>query len=115
MRSPREEIERLKDEEGKLATDLDRAQRAQALWGHPMLQEALGAIRADIQRSFEQLSRSGVHAPDTYQMLGQKYRCLLEFEGHLKEHMETGKIATSVLEQLQSRRRLLGDIFEGAE
>ena len=87
-----------------LQADIDRAEHAQRLLSDQLLQDALGAIKAEIQRFWidcPQRDHEGKEA------LWQLAKTADKFEALLKGYIETGKLAAVNLKSFEERKSLL--------
>lgn len=86
-----------------LQADIDRAEHANRLLNDQLLQDALKAIKDDVQRAWidcPQRDHEGKEA------LWQLAKTADKFEALLKGYIETGKLASANLKAFEERRGL---------
>lgn len=82
-----------------LEREISRGNQAQELLEHPLMVEALQTMRSRIT---EQWESSPARDKEGRESLWTMLKLLGNLEGHLKEVLETGKLARLQLEQKQS-------------
>lgn len=87
------------DEESKLLVEIDRARQAQELIEHPLFAEAMEKYR---NRLMDEWAASPARDKEGREHLWLMVKTVGVVEGHLKELMETGKLASIQLEQKRS-------------
>lgn len=90
------------ENEAKLEQQYLRGQQAQELLEHPLMAEALTAIRADL---YEKFSRTKTGESDMREELWRKQQTVDWFESYLKNVLTTGRLAHETL--LQRAKRAL--------
>lgn len=86
-------------EDQKLFAEMDRARQAQELAEHPIFKEALELYR---QRLSDEWAASPARDTEGREKLWLMNKTVSVVEGHLKELMETGKLASIQWEQKQT-------------
>ena len=81
-----------------LDEEVRRAQEAKMLLEHPLLVEALNAIRNELQQSWE---CSPVRDTEGRELIFLGMKVLKQLEGMLQTHVTTGKLATFQLQALE--------------
>lgn len=89
--------------ERDLRNDVARAEHASRLLHDELLQEALNAIKAEIQRTWIDCP---ARDKDGKEALWQLAKTADKFEGLLKGYVETGKLAAANLKAFEERRGL---------
>lgn len=84
------------DEESRLLAEQERARQAQELAEHPLFKEALTAYR---ERLMQEWSESPARDTEGREKLWLMQKTVAVVESHLKQLMETGKLASLQLEQ----------------
>ena len=87
------------DEEHLLLTEQERARQAQELTEHPLFKEALDTYR---QRLTNEWAASPARDTEGRERLWLMLKTADAVEGHLKQLMETGRLASLQLEQNRS-------------
>ena len=87
------------DEEHRLLTEQERARQAQELTEHPLFREALDTYR---QRLMNEWAASPARDTEGRERLWLMLKTADAVEGHLKQLMETGRMASLQLEQNRS-------------
>ncbi len=86
-------------EDDQLYREIDRARQAQELIEHPLLREALDTYRQRLQAEW---SASPARDTEGRERLWLMVKTVEVVEQHLKELIETGKLATVQLERKRS-------------
>lgn len=89
------------DEESRLLREIDRARQAQELAEHPLFVEAVEQYKT---RLMDEWAASPARDKEGREHLWLMVKTVSVVEGHLKELMQTGKLATLQLEQKKSVR-----------
>lgn len=84
------------NEDNRLLSEMDRARQAQELAEHPIFMEALAQYR---QRLNDEWAASPARDTEGRERLWLMSKTISVVEGHLKELMETGKLASIQWEQ----------------
>ena len=87
------------DEESRLLREIDRARQAQELAEHPLFVEAVEQYKT---RLMDEWAASPARDRESREHLWLMVKTVSVVEGHLKELMQTGKLATLQLEQKKS-------------
>lgn len=87
--------------EDKARKELDRANRARAIYEDPLFAEAIEAIKDQLWKDFAQ-SKIGDHDTRLYARIGVDM--LDKVCGALRKHMDTGKMAEKTLAGIEKRR-----------
>ena len=87
------------DEESRLLAEQERARQAQELAEHPLFKEALATYR---ERLMKEWSDSPARDTEGREKLWLMQKTVAVVESHLKQLMETGKLASLQLEQRRS-------------
>ena len=87
------------DEESRLLREIDRARQAQELAEHPLFVEAVEQYKT---RLMDEWAASPARDKEGREHLWLMVKTVSVVEGHLKELMQTGKLATIQLEQKKS-------------
>ena len=87
------------DEESRLLREIDRARQAQELAEHPLFVEAVEQYKT---RLMDEWAASPARDRESREHLWLMVKTVSVVEGHLKELMQTGKLATIQLEQKKS-------------
>jgi hypothetical protein len=98
------------DEEIRLLAEAERARQAQDLIEHPLFIEAVEAYR---QRLNEEWAASPARDKDGREQIWLMQKTVNVVVGHLKQLMETGKLASLQLEQKRTLKQRAMSIWEG--
>lgn len=86
------------DEESKLRAEASRGQQAKELMEHPLMVEALQIIRSNLTQAWE---TSPARDDEGREKLWMMQHLLKGVEGHLKQVLETGTMASLQLSNWQ--------------
>ena len=89
------------NDEYRLLTEIDRARQAQEITEHPLFVEAIEKYKT---RLMDEWAASPARDRESREHLWLMVKTVSVVEGHLKELMQTGKLATLQLEQKKSVR-----------
>ena len=89
------------NDEYRLLTEIDRARQAQEITEHPLFVEAMEKYKT---RLMDEWAASPARDKEGREHLWIMVKTVSVVEGHLKELMQTGKLATLQLEQKKSVR-----------
>jgi hypothetical protein len=90
----------------QLLTERDRGGRAQRLLADPLIADAFAAVRADC----DELFRTSSPTDDaTRRWARLKLAAVTQVEELLRHHIDTGRLASSTLEEMKSRARRVAD------
>ena len=89
------------NDEYRLLTEIDRARQAQEITEHPLFVEAVEQYKT---RLMDEWAASPARDKEGREHLWLMVKTVSVVEGHLKELMQTGKLATLQLEQKKSVR-----------
>ena len=89
------------NDEYRLLTEIDRARQAQEITEHPLFVEAMEKYKT---RLMDEWAASPARDKEGREHLWLMVKTVSVVEGHLKELMQTGKLATLQLEQKKSVR-----------
>ena len=89
------------NDEYRLLTEIDRARQAQEITEHPLFVEAIEKYKT---RLMDEWAASPARDKEGREHLWLMVKTVSVVEGHLKELMQTGKLATLQLEQKKSVR-----------
>ena len=87
------------NDEYRLLTEIDRARQAQEITEHPLFVEAMEKYKT---RLMDEWAASPARDKEGREHLWLMVKTVSVVEGHLKELMQTGKLATIQLEQRKS-------------
>ena len=98
------------DEESKLLVEIDRARQAQELIEHPLFSEAMEKYR---NRLMDEWTASPARDQEGRERLWLMQKTLDVVQQHLRELMETGKLASLQLEQRRTLKERAQTIWSG--
>lgn len=88
-----------KEQENKLRKEISRGSRAKELFEDPLLQEAFSLIRQDMHNVWQNSKIDDINArEEAYRLLG----LMDKVEKHILHALETGKMASKMLEDAQT-------------
>ena len=88
-----------KDEQGKLQQEVSQSNRARQLLDNPLFKEALDELK---KLYAESLFNTGAKETETREKLWLAYNVVGKVEQHIKEILDTGKLAKKQLEDFRN-------------
>ena len=88
-----------KDEETKLSKEVSRANNARQLLNNSLFKESLDKLKELYNQS---LLNTGAKEVETREKLWQAYQIVGKVEQHIKEIIDTGKLATKQLDDFRN-------------
>ena len=88
-----------KDEETKLSKEVSRANEARQLLNNSLLKESLDQLKELYNQG---LLNTGAKEVETREKLWQAYQIVGKVEQHIKEIIDTGKLATKQLDDFRT-------------
>ena len=88
-----------KDEQGKLQQEVSQSNKARQLLDNPLFKEALDELK---KLYAESLFNTGAKETETREKLWLAYNVVGKVEQHIKEILDTGKLAKKQLEDFRN-------------
>jgi hypothetical protein len=88
-----------KDEQGKLQQEVSQSNKARQLLDNPLFKEALNELK---KLYAESLFNTGAKETETREKLWLAYNVVGKVEQHIKEILDTGKLAKKQLEDFRN-------------
>ena len=88
-----------KDEQGKLHQEVSQSNKARQLLDNPLFKEALNELK---KLYAESLFNTGAKETETREKLWLAYNVVGKVEQHIKEILDTGKLAKKQLEDFRT-------------
>ena len=88
-----------KDEQGKLQQEVSQSNKARQLLDNPLFKEALNELK---KLYAESLFNTGAKETETREKLWLAYNVVGKVEQHIKEILDTGKLAKKQLEDFRT-------------
>ncbi len=88
-----------KDEQGKLQQEVSKSNKARQLLDNPLFKEALDELK---KLYAESLFNTGAKETETREKLWLAYNVVGKVEQHIKEILDTGKLAKKQLEDFRN-------------
>ena len=88
-----------KDEQGKLQQEVSKSNKARQLLDNPLFKEALNELK---KLYAESLFNTGAKETETREKLWLAYNVVGKVEQHIKEILDTGKLAKKQLEDFRN-------------
>ena len=88
-----------KDEQGKLQQEVSQSNKARQLLDNPLFKEALDELK---KLYAESLFNTGAKETETREKLWLAYNVVGKVEQHIKEILDTGKLAKKQLEDFRT-------------
>jgi len=88
-----------KDEQGKLQQEVSQSNKARQLLDNPLFKEALDELK---KLYAESLFNTGAKEQETREKLWLAYNVVGKVEQHIKEILDTGKLAKKQLEDFRT-------------
>ena len=90
-----------KDEQGKLHQEVSQSNKARQLLDNPLFKEALDELK---KLYAESLFNTGAKEQETREKLWLAYNVVGKVEQHIKEILDTGKLAKKQLEDFRNQQ-----------
>lgn len=90
-----------KEEQGKLNQEVRRSDKAKQILENPIFKESLEELK---KLYTESLFNTGAKEQDTREKLWLAYNVVGKVEQHIKEILDTGKLATKQLEDFRKQQ-----------
>lgn len=95
----------MSDEEGRLTNERNRGARAQALLDNDLFKDAVASIE---HRLIDEWRKSPLRDTDGREKLHMMQHLLDKLVCHIRDHIQTGQLASHSLVDLEKRRKLFG-------